>query len=100
MKADLSHQDAHAPDAMQTSAPTHDHTHEHAHGHTHDHRQAHRHAADHGTHTHAAKAPLAHPTSESRASLLMRSALLRLVGAVALSALLWTAVAWALSGTP
>jgi hypothetical protein len=30
----------------------------------------------------------------------MRSASVRLAGAVALSAVLWAAVAWALSGTP
>ncbi len=98
MKADLWHQDARAPDTvlMDTQA------HEHAHGHAHDHGNGHRDAAghDHGTHTHAAKAPLAAPASEPRTSLLMRSAPLRLAGAVALSALLWAAVAWALSGTP
>ena len=34
------------------------------------------------------------------ASLLMSSAASRVLGAVALVALLWVAVAWALSGTP
>ena len=102
MKADLSHQDAHAPDSVHASAPTHDHAHDHTHGHAHDHGHAHRHAAghDHGTHTHTAQPPLASPTSESRSSLLMSAAPLRLAGAVALSALLWAAVAWALAGTP
>ena len=106
MKADLSHQDAHVPDsvlsAAQAHAATHEHEHEHAHGHAHDHGHAHRHEAghDHSTHTHAAKAPLADLTSEPRTSLLMSAAPLRLAGAVALSALLWAAVAWALSGTP
>ena len=102
MKADLSHQDAHVPESVHTSAPTHDHAHDHTHGHAHDHGHAHRHAAghDHGTHTHAEQPPLSSPTSEPRSSLLMSAAPLRLVGAVALSALLWAAVAWALSGTP
>lgn len=98
MKADLSHQDAHAPDPALTDTPAH----QHAHGHAHDDEHAHRDAAgpDHGTHTHAAKAPLAAPATEPRTSLLMSSASLRLAGAIALSALLWAAVAWALSGTP
>ena len=100
MKADLSHQDAHVPDPVRTSLPTHDHAHDHTHGHAHDHGHAHRHAADHGTHTHAAQPPLASPISESRSSLLMSAAPLRLAGGLALSALLWAAVAWALSGTP
>ena len=102
MKADLSHQDAHAPVSAQTGAQTPDTTHEHAHGHAHDHGHAHGHAAghNHSTHTHAAPPPLASPARASRRSLLMSAAPLRLAGAVALSALLWAAVAWALSGTP
>lgn len=92
MKADLSPQDAHAPDLAVTATEAHDHRHEHAHGHAHDHA--------HGSvHRHGAAPPLARP-SEPHSSLLMRSAALRLAGAVALSALLWAAVAWALSGTP
>jgi len=98
MKADLSPRNVPAPDPAQTVAPTH----EHAHAHEHAHGPVHRHAAghDHGTHTHAAKPPLASSVSERRTSLLMNSAPLRLAGAVALSVLLWAAVAWALSGTP
>ena len=78
MKTDLSHQDAHD------------------HGHAHRHEAGH----DHGTHTHATPPPLASAASEPRTSLLMGSAALRLAGAAALSALLWAAVAWALSGRP
>jgi ABC-type Zn2+ transport system substrate-binding protein/surface adhesin len=104
MKADMSHQDAHVPDSVLMSSPAHDHAHEHSQGHAHDHAHgtAHRHAAghEHGTHTHAAPTPLASATSEPRTSLLMSAAPLRLAGAVALSASLWAAVAWALSGTP
>ena len=99
MKADLSHQDAHVPDSVLSAEQAHAATHEHAHGHAHDHGHAHRHEAghDHSTHKHAAP-PL--QASEPRTSLLMSAAPLRLAGAVALSALLWAAVAWALSGTP
>ena len=70
--------------------------HDHAHGHSHTHEH------DHGTHTqtHAAQPPAGIPASDPRSSLLMSSAPLRLVGAVMLIALLWAAVAWALSGTP
>ena len=104
MKADLPHQDAHVPDSVLSAAQAHasTHEHEHAHGHAHDHGHAHRHEAghDHSTHTHAAPPPQASATSKPRTSLLMSAAPLRLAGAVALSALLWAAVAWALSGTP
>lgn len=90
MKADLSHQHAHVPDAVLRVTPTHDHAHEHSHGHAHD----------HGTHAHAARPSASIPTNAQRASLLMSAAPWRLAGAVALSAVLWAAVAWALSGTP
>lgn len=115
MKVDLSHQDPRAPDPAHTSAPKQDHAHEdahqHAHGHAHDHDSphgpghlhtaGHDHGAhSHGLHRHAAPPPLASPAGEPRTSLLMRSAPRRLAGAVALSALLWAAVAWALAGTP
>jgi hypothetical protein len=71
----------------------------HAHGpqahtpHAHSHEPGHH----HGTHTHAAAPAQA---GEPRPSLLMSSAPWRLAGAVALIAVLWAAVAWALSGTP
>jgi hypothetical protein len=71
---------------------THDHgpaDHEHGHGHAH--------GAAH-PHHHPAAAPAQPPAATT--SLLMRSALARLAGAAALIALLWTAVAWSLSGTP
>ncbi len=102
MKADLSHQDAHAPDSVLISTPGQVPAHEHAHGHAHDHGHAHRHEAghDHGTHAYAAPPPQASAIGKPRTSLLMSAAPLRLAGAVALSALLWAAVAWALSGTP
>ncbi len=96
MKADLSHQDAHVPESVHAGAPAHDHAHEHAHAHTHHHAAGH----DHGTHAHAAKPTAISPTRAPRASLLMSAAPWRLAGAVALSAVLWAAVAWALSGTP
>ncbi len=86
------------------SASTHAHTadlpHEHAHGHSQPHEHAHPHAHGHGAHGHAPKPPSATATSEPRSSLLMSSAPWRLAGAVTLIALLWAAVAWALSGTP
>ena len=66
--------------------------------HTHDHVHRHEHAHGAHAHTHAAASP--DRTHPPRISLLMRSATLRLAAAVALSALLWAAVAWALSGTP
>lgn len=67
----------------------------HQHGHLRAHSRTHAHAHDHGTRAAA-------PTSagEPRSSLLMSSALGRLVGAVVLIAVLWATVAWALSGTP
>ncbi len=104
MKTDLSHQDAHVPDSVLSAAQAHApaHENEHSHGHAHDHGHAHRHEAghDHGIHTHAVPPPQASATSEPHTSLLMSAAPLRLACAMALSALLWAAVAWALSGTP
>lgn len=81
-----------------------DHPHEHAQGNVQGHPQSpehsHRHAHGHGSHAHAPKAPPATAVIEPRPSLLMSSASWRLAGAVGLIALLWVAVAWALSGTP
>ena len=90
MKADLSHQHAQVPDSVPRVTPTHDHAHEHSHGHAHD----------HGTHAHATRPSASLPPNAQRVSLLMSAAPWRLAGAVALSAVLWAAVAWALSGTP
>jgi len=75
-----------------------DHAHHpHAqHGHGHDHAHDHTHA--HGSATHHHPRPAARPAT-TVASLLMSSAWLRLVGAAALTACLWLAVAWALAGT-
>lgn len=79
---------AHAPNRVGGAAPD---------THTHDH--AHRHEHAHGAHAHT-HAPASPERPQARISLLMHPASLRLAGAVALSALLWAAVAWALSGTP
>ena len=68
-------------------------SHGHGHGHGHDH------AHDHGSAPHHPPRP-AHQPATTVASLLMSSAWLRLVGAAALTACLWLAVAWALAGTP
>ena len=65
----------------------------HGHGHGHDH------AHDHGSAPHHHPRPAPQPAT-TVASLLMSSAWLRLVGAAALTACLWLAVAWALAGTP
>lgn len=65
--------------------------------HGHDHRHDHSHAHDHAHGHHARHAP-AHPHHEARTSLLMSSAVHRMALATVLSALLWAAVAWALSG--
>ena len=83
-------------------AHAHEHSHGHGHAHAHDHDRGHRHGASdsHGTHAHPPKPAPADSASETPSSLLMRSASVRLAGAVALSAGLWAAVAWALSGTP
>ncbi len=64
----------------------------HGHGHGHDH------AHDHGSAPHHHPRPAPQPAT-TVASLLMSSAWLRLVGAAALTACLWLAVAWALAGT-
>ena len=68
-----------------------------SHGHGPDH--AHAHAHDHGSAPHHHPRPAPQPDT-TVASLLMSSAWLRLVGAAALTACLWLAVAWALAGTP
>jgi|GEM_PF-2491036 len=68
-------------------------SHGHGHGHGHDH------AHDHGSAPHHHPRPAPQPAT-TVASLLMSSAWLRLVGAAALTACLWLAVAWALAGTP
>jgi ABC-type Zn2+ transport system substrate-binding protein/surface adhesin len=70
------------------------HSHGHGHGHGHDHAQTH----DHGSAPHHHPRPAPQPAT-TVASLLMSSAWLRLVGAAALTACLWLAVAWALAGT-
>lgn len=64
----------------------------------HEPHDSHAHAHDHGS------APDHHPRPAPQpattvASLLMSSAWLRLIGAAALTACLWLAVAWALAGT-
>ena len=72
--------------------------HPHAqHGHGHDHAHDHTHAHGSAPHHHPRPAP---QPATTVASLLMSSAWLRLVGAAALTACLWLAVAWALAGTP
>lgn len=97
MKADPtpSHAHAHAQGSRAQEPHAHaPHGHApHGHGtHAHTHEPGH-----HGNHTHA---PPPAQADEPRSSLLMRSAPWRLAGAVALIAVLWAAVAWALSGTP
>ena len=72
----------------------HDPHHSHGHGHGHDHAHTHDHAS--APHHHPRPAP--NPAT-TVASLLMSSAWLRLIGAAALTACLWLAVAWALAGT-
>lgn len=85
-------------------APAHGPAGGHAHVHAHDHAAGHDHHHGHGhdaaAHAHAPSLLLPTPAPAPVASLLMSSALLRLAGAVGLSALLWATVAWALSGTP
>ena len=72
--------------------------HPHAqHGHGHDHAHDHTHAHGSAPHHHPRPAP---QPATTVASLLMSSAWLRLVGAAALTACLWLAVAWALTCTP
>lgn len=71
---------------------SHDPQQSHGHGHGHDH------AHDHGSAPHHHPRPAPQPAT-TVASLLMSSAWLRLVGAAALTACLWLAVAWALAGT-
>lgn len=77
--------------------PNEPHDPHHSHGHGHDHAHAHDH--DHGSAPHHHPRPAPQPAT-TVASLLMSSAWLRLVGAAALTACLWLAVAWALAGTP
>ncbi|MBM3596348.1 MAG: hypothetical protein FJX31_11460 [Alphaproteobacteria bacterium] len=69
------------------------HVHHHGPGHTHDHGHDHSHDHNHGA-PHALPAARA---AEPGFSLLRLSALQRLAGVAALLALLWIAVAWALS---
>jgi ABC-type Zn2+ transport system substrate-binding protein/surface adhesin len=87
---------------VHTGAPGHAHGHGHDHSHDHAHAAPHRHAPghDHGAHARDVSLSLATAARPPVASLLMSSALRRLVGAIGLIALLWAAVAWALSGTP
>ena len=73
---------------------SHDPHHSHGHGHGHDHAHTHDHAS--APHHHPRPAP---KPATTVASLLMSSAWLRLIGAAALTACLWLAVAWALAGT-
>ena len=81
---------AHHPhETHEAHDPQHSHGHDHAHAHAHDHGSA--------PHHHPRPAP---QPATTVASLLMSSAWLRLVGAAALTACLWLAVAWALAGTP
>ena len=93
-------------DRIDTGALDHEHpggqAHKPAHGHAHAHGHEHHHSTDHDHSTHAyGPAPLLpKPVSAPGASLLMTSALLRFAGAIGLNAMLWAAVAWALSGTP
>ena len=84
--------DAHHPHDPHKPHKPHD---SHGHGHGHDHAHAH----DHGSAPHHHPRPAPQPAT-TVASLLMSSAWLRLVGAAALTACLWLAVAWALAGTP
>jgi ABC-type Zn2+ transport system substrate-binding protein/surface adhesin len=65
-----------------------------SHGNGHDHAHTH----DHGSAPHHHPRPAPKPAT-TVASLLMSSAWLRLIGAAALTACLWLAVAWALAGT-
>ena len=66
---------------------------------SHGHGHGHAHAHEHGSAPHHHPRPAPQPAT-TVASLLMSSAWLRLVGAAALTACLWLAVAWALAGTP
>ena len=93
MKAGQEEPQLHRGGAVQLPGlqPDRDPHHVHAHHHEHDHGHAHAHPTAHSP---------AHESAPSSASLLMSSATLRLAGAIGLSALLWAAVAWALSGTP
>lgn len=72
------------------------HAHGHGHGPAHHHGPGH----DHAAHAPGPSLRLPTPAPAPVASLLMSSALLRLAGAIGIGALLWTAVVWALSGTP
>lgn len=96
MKADRLTRDAAASTHAHSGTPGHEHDHDHsAHSHAHAHAAPHAHA-----HAHSPSPSRSTPVRPPLASLLMSSALLRLAGAIALSALMWSAVAWALSGTP
>ena len=66
---------------------------------SHGHGHGHAHAHEHGSAPHHHPRPAPQPAT-TVASLLMSSAWWRLVGAAALTACLWLAVAWALAGTP
>jgi len=95
-------------DQLPDAAHAHGERHQHGPHIGHAHRHAH-HAPDapqspHATHGdpphhghHHARGPL--PVAP-RSSLLMSSAVYRMAAATVLSALLWAAVAWALSGSP
>lgn len=100
MKPDLLHPDADATAPADGSERAHEHSHGHVHAHAHDAGHRHGTSDSHGTHAHPPKPAPADSAGEPPTSLLMRSASGRLAGAVALSAGLWAAVAWALSGTP
>jgi ABC-type Zn2+ transport system substrate-binding protein/surface adhesin len=79
----------HAHHSHDPHKPHDSHGHDHAHAHDHDHGSA--------PHHHPRPAP---QPATTVASLLMSSAWLRLIGAAALTACLWLAVAWALADTP
>jgi ABC-type Zn2+ transport system substrate-binding protein/surface adhesin len=80
------------------------HGHGHGHGHQHvkdEHGREHEHAGSVHRHEHAAHHQHEKPESPvPRTSLLMSSAVHRMAGATVLTAMLWVAVAWALSGSP
>lgn len=105
MTVDRSPHSAPAPQVEHGSAGAHAHPGAHAHGHAHGHLHAHSHTHAHAhgpthAHDHGAHPVAPSPVGEPRSSLLMSSAPGRLAGAVGLIAVLWAAVAWALSGTP
>lgn len=99
MTVDRSPLSAPAPQVEHSRTEAHAHPETHGHGHLHAHAHTHAHAHAH-THDHGTRATVPSPANEPRSSLLMRSAPWRLAGALGLIAVLWTAVAWALSGTP